>query len=129
MTSIFTRIIKGELPSYKLHEDEWTISILTIEPIRLGHSLVIPKIEVDHFFEVPEPYYTKVFENSKNLSLAIKKATGCKRVGTIIQGFEVPHCHHHLIPVNQPSDMSFSHAHKEPEDKMKEIQEKIISFL
>ena len=129
MSSIFTKIMNGDLPSYKLHEDEWTISILTIEPIRLGHSLVIPKVEVDHFFEVPEPYYTKVFENSKKLAIAIKKATGCKRVGTIIQGFEVAHCHHHLVPVDKPSDLSFAHAHKESEEKMKEIQQKIITYL
>ncbi len=121
MPSVFTKIIQGELPCYKVHEDEYTLSILSIEPVTVGHTLVIPKIEVDAFFEVPEPYYSQIFKNAKIIAQAIKNVTKCKRVATIIQGFEVPHCHYHLIPVNSPQEVSFQLAHKESAQVMQKM--------
>ena len=129
MSSVFTQIIAGKLPSIKIHEDELTISIFPLDPVSLGHTIVIPKVEVNHFFDVDEPHYSRVFENSKKIAIAIKKATGCERVGTMIQGFEVPHFHHHLVPVNRPSDLDMAKASKYPEEEMLAMAEKIRSFL
>ena len=129
MASIFTKIIRGELPSYKLHEDELTISILTIEPINPGHALVIPKIEISHWFEVPEKDYLQVQKNAQKLGQAIKEATGCPRVLTAAIGFEVPHYHLHLIPAWSMADLNFGKAKKLDAAEMKAIQEKILKAL
>ena len=129
MASVFTKIINGELPSYKIHEDEKTISILTIDPISLGHTLVIPKLEVNHWFDVPADIYTQVALNSQRIAKAIKEATGCPRVGTIVAGFEVPHYHLHLIPAWSIPDLDFRRASRRSDQDMKQIQEKIISYL
>lgn len=129
MSSIFTKIINNELPSYKIHEDEKTISILTIEPISLGHTLVIPKLEVNHWFDVPADIYTQISLNSQRIAKAIKEATGCPRVGTIVAGFEVPHFHLHLIPAWSIPDLDFKRAFRKTDLEMKMIQEKIKSYL
>jgi histidine triad (HIT) family protein len=129
MPSVFTKIIQGELPAYKLHEDELTISILTIEPIHAGHALVIPKREVNHWFEVPEKDYLQVQINAQKIGKAIQAATGCPRVLTAAIGFEVQHYHLHLIPAWSMADLSFAKAHKLPEDEMKDIQAKILKHL
>jgi len=129
VASIFTRILQGELPSYKIFEDEYTFSILALDQVNLGHTLVIPKLEVDSFMDLPEPHYSAVFKNAQVISRAIKKATQCPRVGTIIAGFEVPHFHYHLIPAWSIPDLSFSRAQKRGPEEMSEIQKKIISFL
>jgi histidine triad (HIT) family protein len=129
MASIFTKIISGELPSYKIHEDELTITILTIEPIHLGHCLVIPKQEVNHWFDVPEAAYLQVQVNAQKVAKAIKAATGCSRVLTAAIGFEVQHYHLHLIPAWSMADLNFSKASKRSEAEMKEIQAKIQKAL
>jgi histidine triad (HIT) family protein len=129
MASIFTKIIRGELPCFKLHEDELTISILTIEPINPGHTLVIPKVEVSHWFEVPEKDYLQVQKNAQKLGRAIQFVTGCPRVLTAAIGFEVPHYHLHLIPAWSLTDLSFANAQKLPEADMKAIQGKILAKL
>ena len=129
MASIFTRIIKGELPSYKIHEDEFTFSILALDQVNLGHTIVFPKLEVDSFMDLPEPYYSAVFKNSQLIARAIKKATDCPRVSTIIAGFEVPHFHNHLIPAWGIPDLNFTRAKKRSEIEMLDIQKKILSFL
>ncbi len=129
MASIFTKIINGELPSFKIHEDDLTISILTIDPVNHGHTLVIPKMEVNHWFDVPAEIFTRVALNSQLIAKAIKQATGCPRVGTIVAGFEVPHYHLHLIPAWSIPDLDFKRASRKTEIEMKQIQEKIISFL
>lgn len=129
MASIFTKIINGELPCYKLMEDELTISILTIEPIHLGHSLVIPKMEVNHWFDVPKDAYTQVGLNAQKIAKAIQKATGCPRVLTAAIGFEVQHYHLHLIPAWSMADLSFAKASKRSEQEMKDIHQKILQNL
>lgn len=129
MASVFTKIIAGELPCYKIHEDDLTISILTVEPIYLGHTLVIPKEETNHWFEVSDKALAQVQYNAKKIAVAIQKATGCPRVGTITAGFEVPHYHLHLIPAWKISDLDFKLAKKRSEQENLEIQEKIIGFL
>jgi histidine triad (HIT) family protein len=99
MATVFSKIISGEIPSFKVHEDQWTFSFLTKDAIHLGHTLIVPKIEIDNFIDVPEPYYSKVFVNARYIAKAIQKVTACKRVGTIIAGWDVPHFHYHLIPM------------------------------
>lgn len=129
MASVFTKIISGELPSYKIYEDEKTISILSIEPVNLGHTLVIPKLEVNHWFEVPADIYTQCGLNAQRIARAIQEATGCPRVGTMVAGFEVPHYHLHLIPAWSIPDLDFKRAQRRSESDMLDIQKKIISFL
>lgn len=129
MSSIFTKIIQGELPAYKIHEDSLTISILTIEPIHPGHCLVIPKQEISHWYEVPEEAYLQVQKNAQRLGRAIHQVTGCKRVLTAAIGFEVPHYHLHLIPAWSMDDLSFSKAAKRPENEMRAMQDKLVAAL
>jgi len=129
MASVFTKIINGELPSYKIHEDELTFSFLALDQVNLGHTLVIPKQEINSWLEVPEKIYTQLHLNSQKIGLAIKKTTGCPRVGQIVAGFEVPHYHLHLIPAWSIPDLNFSRAKKHPEEDMKKIQKAIVDNL
>lgn len=129
MASVFTKIINGELPSYKIHEDELTISILTLDQVNPGHVLVIPKQEVNHWYDVPAEIFARVGLNAQNIAKAITAATGCPRVGTIVAGFEVPHYHLHLIPAWSIPDLDFKRAKKLSETEMKSLQEKIVKAL
>lgn len=104
--TIFTKIINQEIPSYKIFENDLVYAFLSREQINLGHTLIVPKIEVDYFVDVPEPYYSEVFRLAKIISTAIKVSTGCSRVGLEVLGFEVPHFHLHLIPLESISDIS-----------------------
>jgi len=129
MASIFTKIISGELPCYKIHEDETTFSFLALDQVNLGHTLVVPKQEVNHWFDVPPQIYTQVGLNAQRIARAIQAATGCPRVGTMVAGFEVPHYHLHLIPAWSIPDLDFKRAQKKTDDEMKQIQQKIVSLL
>jgi histidine triad (HIT) family protein len=129
MPSVFTKIIQGELPGFKIHEDDLTISILTIEPVALGHTLVITKQEFNGWMEIPKDIYTRFHHNSQVIGRAIQKATNCPRVGQIVAGFEVPHYHLHLIPAWSIPDLSFTRAQKRSQDEMVQIQNEIIKNL
>ena len=129
MSTLFSRIISWEIPSYKLYEDEYTYAFLDIFPQKPGHTLIVPKIEVDHFADVPEPYYSAIFQTAKKLSPAIKKATWAQRICTAFVGYEIPHAHYHLIPTDTMSDMSFSLKPQATPENLKFTQEKILSFL
>jgi histidine triad (HIT) family protein len=129
MASVFTKIILGELPSYKVMEDDLTISILALDQVNLGHTLVIPKQQVNHWFDVPKETYVQVQVNAQKIGKAIMKATGCSRVLTAAIGFEVPHYHLHLIPAWSMSDLNFSKAQRHSEQEMKEILSKITQNL
>jgi len=108
MESIFTKIVKGEIPSYKIAESESCYAFLDINPLAKGHALVIPKIEVDYIFDLDEDLYNELFSFAKKVGLAIESIMPCKRIGMIVFGLDVPHAHIHLIPINNASDMSFS---------------------
>ena len=97
MASIFTKIINGELPCYKIYEDELPFAFLALDQVNLGHTLVIPKKEVNHFFDTPEPDHTAVWKSAKMIAQAVKAATNCPRVGIMVAGFEVPHFHVHIL--------------------------------
>lgn len=129
MAGLFTRIINGEIPSYKIHEDELTYSFLTIEPINPGHTLIIPKLEVDQYIDVPKEHYLKVMENSQIIGKAIREAFDPARVTLAVQGFEVNHFHLHLIPANSPADFNFKNAKAASKEDLETAQKKIIEKL
>ena len=131
MATIFTKIIRGEIPSYKVAESKDFYAFLDINPLAKGHTLVVPKKEVDYIFELDEKNYKELFSFAKKVAIAIDKTIPCKRVGIIVFGLDVPHVHIHLIPINKASDMSFSSPKlKLNSSEMAEIAEKISnSFL
>ena len=123
--TIFTRIIKGEIPSYKVAENDKFYAFLDINPLQKGHTLVVPKLaepEADYIFDLDEDILSEMLVFSKQVAQGIKAATNCKRVGVAVIGLEVPHVHMHLIPINQESDMSFSNPKMTlPAEEMAEI--------
>ncbi len=127
--SLFSKIIDGEIPAYKIYEDEYIYAFLDIFPQQPGHTLIVPKIQVDHFTEVPEPYYTAIFQTAKKLSPALQKATSAKRICTSFLGYEIAHCHYHLVPTNTEQDMLFSPKPQANAEDLTAIQQKICSFL
>ena len=129
MSGLFTKIIKGEIPSYKIYEDEHTFAFLDINPAAKGHTLVIPKNEIDLLWDLESKDYKAVMESAKLIAKSIQKSVGCIRVGMAVVGLEVPHAHVHLIPLNTMSDFSFSNKLKLSDSELKEIQEKIITNL
>ena len=108
MSSIFSKIIRGEIPCYKIGEDQDNFAFLDINPLRAGHTLVVPKKEVDRLFDLSEEDYLSLFRFSKKVAGAIKEVTPCDRVGVCVIGLEVPHAHVHLIPINSLRDMDFT---------------------
>ena len=108
MASIFTKIINKELPGYIIDENQDFIAFLDINPLTIGHSLIVPKREIDHFFDLDDKILRDILIFSKRISYAIKRTVECDRVGVSVIGLEVPHAHLHLIPINQEGDMNFS---------------------
>jgi histidine triad (HIT) family protein len=130
MASVFTKIVNGEIPSYKIAEDENFYAFLDIFPLAKGHTLVIPKKEVDYIFDLDNDTLAGLNIFSKRVAKAIDKTIDCKRVGVVVLGLEVPHAHIHLIPLNDESDASFSKPKlKLTEEEFKEIAEKISSVF
>ncbi|HEX5626198.1 MAG TPA: HIT family protein [Saprospiraceae bacterium] len=113
MASLFTRIIQGEIPCYKLGENEQCFSFLDIKPLAKGHALVIPKLEVDYIFDAPDELLQEMMLFSKRMAIAIRKIVPCTKIGMSVIGLEVPHAHIHLVPLNQLSDLNFSNPRKE----------------
>ena len=110
MASIFTKIVNGEIPSYKVAEDENYLAILDIFPLVIGHVLVIPKVETDYLFDLDDTNYNGLMLFAKRVAIALKKAIPCKKVGVAVLGLEVPHAHIHLVPLNSERDINFSKA-------------------
>lgn len=130
MSSIFSKIIRDELPSYKIAEDEHFLAFLDAFPVVKGHVLVIPKKEVDKIFDLDEETYEGLMKFSYRIAQALEKAIPCNRVGMAAVGLEVPHVHIHLIPLNSMEDMNFLKPKlKLDNEEMKEIAEKIKSKL
>jgi histidine triad (HIT) family protein len=130
MASIFTRIINGEIPSYKIAEDENYYAFLDVFPVAKGHTLVVPKKEIDYIFDLDDELLAGLHVFSKKIAKAIEKAVPCKRIGTAVVGLEVPHAHLHLIPINIISDLSFEKPKlKLSESEFKEIMERIKANL
>lgn len=110
MATIFSKIIAGEIPCYKVAEDDRFFAFLDISPLAKGHTLVVPKQEVDYIFDLPESDLADMMLFAKRVSAALQKTIDCKRVGIAVIGLEVPHAHIHLIPIKEESDMVFSKA-------------------
>ena len=128
--TIFSKIIKGEIPSYKIAENEKFFAFLDIFPLVEGHTLVIPKIEVDKFFDVPDEYLSEMLVFAKPIAHAIEKSFKCNRCGISVIGLEVPHAHLQLVPINGINDLNFTRGKiKVTPEKLKIAQEKIISNL
>jgi histidine triad (HIT) family protein len=108
MSTVFSKIVKGEIPCYKIHENEEFLAFLDVFPICQGHVLVIPKIETDYIFDIEEPRYTRMWHFVKVISKALKKTIKCERIGISVIGLEVAHAHIHLLPINNIGDMNFS---------------------
>jgi histidine triad (HIT) family protein len=130
MPSIFSKIVAGEIPSYKVAEDSDFLAFLDIFPLAKGHVLVIPKKEIDYLFDLDEATYSGLMEFTRKVALAIGKAIPCKRVGVAVLGLEVPHAHVHLIPLNSEQDINFSNPKlKLTSEEFVEIAEKISKSL
>src|SRR5210317_21411 len=109
MGSIFTNIINGEIPCYKVAEDDNFIAFLDINPNAKGHTLCVPKEEIDKIFDLSEDSYLKLMKFSSKVAIALEKVVPCKRIGMAVIGLEVPHVHVHLIPLNEMKEMTFAH--------------------
>jgi len=130
MSSIFTKIINGQIPSYKIAEDENFIAFLDVFPLVKGHTLVVPKMEVDKIFDVTDELLSKWLVFAKPIAKAIEKSFDCNRCGISVVGLEVPHAHMHLIPINSAGDLNFTKPKlKIDADEMQQIQQKIINNL
>ncbi|MDE6157596.1 MAG: HIT domain-containing protein [Muribaculaceae bacterium] len=122
MASIFSRIIAGEIPSYKVAEDEAHYAFLDINPLSEGHTLVVPKREVDYIFDLDDAEYAALQLFAKRVAAAVQKSVRCKRIATAVIGMEVPHAHIHLVPINTEGDMDFRKPKKEvAPERMAEI--------
>ncbi len=125
MSSIFTKIVNGEIPCYKIAEDENYLAFLDLNPNAKGHTLCIPKKEINKIFDMDEDLYLGLMKFSRNVAQAIEKAIDCKRVGIAVIGLEVPHAHVHLIPLNDMDDMRFVKKVILSEDEFKSIADSI----
>jgi histidine triad (HIT) family protein len=130
MSTIFTKIIKGEIPSHKIAEDENYLAFLDVFPLAKGHVLVIPKKEIDYIFNIEDELYKGLFLFAKKIAKALEKAVPCKRVGVAVIGLEVPHAHVHLIPLQTMADINFERPKmKVTGEELAEITEKVKSYL
>ncbi len=129
MSSVFTKIINGELPCHKIAETNNCVAFLDINPNTVGHTLCIPKKEVDLIFDLDPKLYNELLSFSREIAVALKKAIPCKRISLNIIGLEVPHAHVHLIPINTMKDLDFSNKIEISESSLKEISSKIKGFV
>jgi histidine triad (HIT) family protein len=129
MASIFTKIISGEIPSYKIAEDDNFLAFLDVNPNTKGHTLCIPKQEINKIFDMEEDLYVGLMQFSRKVAKALEKTIECKRVGVAVVGLEVPHVHVHLIPLQDMDDMRFQRKVKLEAEEFEEIAKQIIINL
>ncbi|HEY6900590.1 MAG TPA: HIT family protein [Puia sp.] len=128
--TIFSKIIAGEIPSYKIAENDKFFAFLDIFPLREGHTLIVPKLEVDKFFDVPDDYLSEMLVFAKPIAHAIEKAFNCNRCGLSVVGLEVPHAHLHLIPIDRADDLNFTRPKlKLSPEQLSTAREKILRAL
>lgn len=129
MSTLFTRIVQGEIPAHKVWEDEHHLAFLDINPVQPGHTLVIPKREVDYLFDLPPDEHAALWTAARNVAEGLRRATGCARVCVGVIGFEVPHCHVHLIPTNEIADWPLPSRTPQTDDQLAETAERIRTTL
>src|SRR2546430_14684974 len=128
--TIFSKIISGEIPSYKIAENEKFFAFLDIFPLREGHVLVVSKTKVDNLFDLPDEYLEEMLLFAKPIAKAIEKTFDCNRCGISVIGLEIPHAHMHLIPINSSNDLNFTQGKmKASEESLKRVQEKLLKVL
>ena len=128
--TVFSKIIAGQIPSYKIAENEKFFAFLDIFPLRKGHVLVVPKMEVDNLFDLPAAYLSEMLLFAQPIAKAIEKSFDCNRCGISVIGLEVPHAHIHLVPINSANDLNFIQSKpKASDESLKKVQEKILSNL
>ncbi|MCF7843786.1 HIT family protein [Candidatus Gracilibacteria bacterium] len=127
MSTIFSKIISGEIPAYKIYEDDYVCAFLDINPVHKGHTLVVPKIEVDDFLKLDEIMYDKVMHRVRYVALVIKGRLGCKRVVMLVEGYDIPHAHMHLIPTNSGDDFDKKNIYKATNEELNEMQKLLQS--
>lgn len=129
MASIFTKIVNGEIPCYKIAEDDNFLAFLDVNPNAKGHTLCIPKKEIDKIFDIEDDLYLGLMAFSKKIAIALEKAVPCKRVGMSVIGLEVPHAHVHLIPLNMMDDARFTNKVKLSDEEFKALAQAISNQL
>ncbi|MDI6049783.1 MAG: HIT family protein [Flavobacterium sp.] len=129
MSSIFTKIINGEIPCYKIAEDENFLAFLDVNPNAKGHTLCIPKQEINKIFEMEDDLYIGLMQFSKKIAVALEKTVPCKRIGMAVVGLEVPHAHVHLIPLNEMDEMRFQNKVSLSKDEFEALAESIKANL
>ena len=129
MSSIFTKIINGEIPAYKIAENDKFLAFLDVNPNAKGHTLCIPKQEINKIFDMDEDLYLELMQFSRKIAIALEKAIDCKRVGMAVVGLEVPHVHVHLIPLKEMDEMRFQNKVKLEKEEFEEIVKKIQKSL
>ena len=129
MASIFIKIVNGEIPCFKITEDENFLAFLDVNPNAKGHTLCIPKREIDKIFEIEDDLYVGLMQFSKKVAIALEKAVPCKRIGMAVIGLEVPHAHVHLIPLNEMDEMRFQNKVKLEKEEFEALAKSIQSHL
>ena len=129
MASIFTKIVNGEIPCYKIAEDENYLAFLDVNPNAKGHTLCIPKQEINKIFDMEEDYYLGLMKFSRKVAKALEKSVECKRIGVAVVGLEVPHVHVHLIPLQDMDDMRFQRKSSLSPEEFQELAKQIASNL
>ena len=129
MSSIFTKIINGEIPCYKIAEDENFLAFLDVNPNAKGHTLCIPKQEINKIFEMEDDLYIGLMQFSKKIAVALEKTVPCKRIGMAVVGLEVPHAHVHLIPLNEMDEMRFQNKVSLSKDEFEALADSIKANL
>jgi len=128
--TLFSKIIAREIPSYRIAENDNFFAFLDISPLREGHVLVVPKIEIDNLFDLPAEYLREILEFARPIAKAIEKSFPCNRCGITVIGLEVPHAHIHLIPINSSNDLNYTQLkHRASDESLKKVQQKILSNL
>jgi histidine triad (HIT) family protein len=129
MTTIFSKIIAGEIPAHKILENDQYLAFLDLRPVNPGHTLVIPKKEIDYIFDIEDEPLAGLMAFAKKVAKAIQKTVPCQKVGVMVAGLEVPHAHIHLIPINSVSDLTFARAKDVPQEELAAIAAKIRANL
>ncbi len=129
MSSIFTKIINQEIPCYKIAENDLFLAFLDTNPNTIGHTICIPKLEVDYIFDLDDDFYLGLMAFSKKVAIGLEKAVPCRRIGMAVIGLEVPHAHVHLIPINKVSDMRFQKKEKYSVSDFELIRDTILKHI
>jgi histidine triad (HIT) family protein len=129
--TLFSKIVTGEIPCYKIAESDLFLAFLDVFPLREGHVLVVPKVEVDKLFDLSDEYLSAMLVFAKPIAQAIEKAFPCKRCGISVIGLEVPHAHMHLLPINTSNDLNFAQSGKQKagDEQLRSVQERLLAYL